>query len=219
MIQPGEFIPLFERSGKIAQVDLYMLQEACRFLVKARQALGRPLCVAVNVSRISMLRPGFVEDYRRVRDAWGVPAGALELEFTESIAVENFEPFREAVTALRQSGFLCAMDDFGTGQSSLNCLQNLPLDVLKLDQAFFLSASDPGRRDTVVASVLAMARRLSMRTVAEGVESAGEARLLREMGCDYIQGYVYSRPVPAEQYLQQVQEALDGGAAPSPGQG
>ena len=219
MIQPGEFIPLFERSGKIAQVDLYMLQEACRFLVKARQALGRPLCVAVNVSRISMLRPGFVEDYRRVRDAWGVPAGALELEFTESIAVENFEPFREAVTALRQSGFLCAMDDFGTGQSSLNCLQNLPLDVLKLDQAFFLSASDPGRRDTVVASVLAMARRLSMRTVAEGVESAGEARLLQEMGCDYIQGYVYSRPVPAEQYLQQVQEALDGGAAPSPGQG
>ena len=82
-----------------------------------------------------------------------MPAGALELEFTESIAVENFEPFREAVTALRQSGFLCAMDDFGTGQSSLNCLQNLPLDVLKLDQAFFLSASDPGRRDTVVASV------------------------------------------------------------------
>ena len=96
---------------------------------------------------------------------------------------------------------------------------NTILDVLKLDQAFFLSASDPGRRDTVVASVLAMARRLSMRTVAEGVESAGEARLLREMGCDYIQGYVYSRPVPAEQYLQQVRKALDGGAAPSPGQG
>ena len=114
--------------------------------------------------------------------------------------VENYEQFRAIVLQLRQKGFLCAMDDFGTGQSSLNVLQNLPLDILKLDRRFFQYAGNPERGRAVIACVIALARKLPMLTVAEGIEQEEQAVRLKTMGCDFIQGFVYSRPVPISEF-------------------
>ena len=108
--------------------------------------------------------------------------------------------------ALKQMGFLCAMDDFGTGQSSLNVLQSLPLDVLKLDKRFFDFGQEPERGRAVVHSVLKMAKELNMDTVAEGIEEMAQVTMLRQMGCDYIQGYVFAKPMPAADYRQALME-------------
>ncbi|MGI6200328.1 MAG: EAL domain-containing protein [Christensenellales bacterium] len=203
---PGEFIGLFERNGTIVDLDLYVFKQACAYLKQLDRDRADDLRLAVNVSRISMLQPNFIENYCRVRDAYGIAPGRLELEFTESIAVENYEQFRQTVLALKQMGFLCAMDDFGTGQSSLNVLQSLPLDVLKLDKRFFDFGQEPERGRAVVHSVLKMAKELNMDTVAEGIEEMAQVTMLRQMGCDYIQGYVFAKPMPAADYRQALME-------------
>jgi len=206
---PGEFIGLFEQNGLIVDLDYYMFEHACRFLAKAEGCQGR-LCLSVNVSRITMLQPHFVEGYCAIKEKYGLPDGGIELEFTENGVVEDVASFVRLVAALRQRGFLCSMDDFGTGQSSLNILQALPLDILKLDHRFFQQGYDGERNRAVVSNVIRMARELKMRTVAEGIEEEKQVDFLRELGCDYIQGYYYSRPIPArtfeERYIRAVGE-------------
>lgn len=208
MIMPGEFISLFEHNGSIVELDYHMMEQVCRFLAAllARQVLKRPICLSVNVSRITMLQPSFLQDYTKLKERYGIPDGCIELEFIESIAVENVEYFTQMVVSLQEHGFLCAMDDFGTGQSSLNVLQNLPLNVLKLDRRFFDGMQDGQRNRIVVSAVLQMAKQLEMDTVAEGIELVEQVEALGEMGCDYIQGYVFSRPLAANVFLARVLE-------------
>lgn len=198
-IMPGQFIPLFEKNGMIVELDLYMFEQACRYVRDNRRSLPSSMCISVNVSRISMLQPNFVENYCAMKEAYGLEKGTIELEFTESMAVENYEQFYDSIVRLKEHGFLCAMDDFGTGQSSLNLLKNLPIDVLKLDRLFFTPAQEPEKGQAVIASVLLLAKKLHMKTVAEGIEHPEQITMLKRLGCDYIQGYVYSRPIPAEQ--------------------
>ena len=205
LMMPGEFIPLFERSGAIVQLDLYVFEKACRILQRAN-AQGHKLCLAVNVSRITMLQPDFVTSYQRLKEQYGLADGTIELEFTEDVAVENDARFRQTVIALKQQGFLCAIDDFGVGQSSLNVLQNLPIDVLKLDRRFFQVEQEPRRGYIVIANVIRMAGELGICTVAEGIEQPEQVGVLAEMGCAYIQGYVFERPLPAEEYWERYLE-------------
>lgn len=197
---PGEFIGLFERNGFIVDLDHYMFECACRYLKETSGKYEKQLILSVNVSRITMLQPNFVRDYLQIKEKYGVEDGMIELEFTENVVVEDLEHFAKLVHNLKDHGFLCAMDDFGAGQSSLNVLQALPLDVLKLDQMFFRDKRNEQRKRIIVASILRMAKSLEMLTVAEGIESEGQMRELTEMGCDYIQGYYYSRPLPAEAF-------------------
>lgn len=194
---PGEFIGLFERNGFIVDLDRYMFENACRYIRKTEETYQKQLCLSVNVSRITMMQPNFVEEYCRIKDKYRIADGLAELEFTENVAVQDVEYFTKLVERLRKRGFSCAMDDFGSGQSSLNVLQALPLDILKLDQMFFRDRRNEGRKRIIVASVLEMARKLDMMTVAEGIETAAQADELCAMGCDYIQGYYYSRPLAA----------------------
>lgn len=200
LIMPGEFIGLFERNGMIVELDRYVFEQACRYLRDVRGRRSRPLCLAVNVSRISMLQPDFIEAYCRVKDRYGIRPGEVELEFTENIAVENYEQFRDIILSLHRNGVGCAMDDFGTGQSSLNVLKNLPISVLKLDRQFFAPADDPARGWAVISCVLELARKLGMNTVAEGIESTEQVRTLRGMGCKYVQGFIFSKPLPPEAF-------------------
>ena len=201
VIMPGEFIGLFERDGLIIQLDKYIFEEACRYQ-KKWQEMGRHIGLAVNVSRISMLQENFVEEYTKIRDKYGIEEDSMELEFTENIVVENLEQFTENIIELQKNGFRCAMDDFGTSQSSLNVLKNLPLDVLKLDRLFFRQGEmleERGR--AVVRCIVDMSKALSMRSVAEGVEVEVQVEELKELGCDYVQGYAIARPMPANQLL------------------
>lgn len=199
---PGEFINLFERNGFIVNLDHYMFEHACRYLKETTKKYKKRMILSVNVSRITMLQPNFFGDYLEIKERYGIADGEIELEFTENVVVEDLEHFAKLIYKLKDHGFLCAMDDFGAGQSSLNVLQALPLDVLKLDQMFFRDKRNEQRKQIIVASVLQMAKRLEMITVAEGIESEEQVRELMEMGCDYIQGYYYSMPLPTEEFEQ-----------------
>lgn len=201
LLPPNEFIGLFERDGLIVDLDRYVFEHVCRFERSWFDAGRVPLCISVNVSRISMLQPSFVEEYCRIKRQYGIPDGMIELEFTETIVIENYERFRAIVAELREAGFLCAMDDFGTSQSSLNLLRNLPLDVLKLDRLFFIEDENTERGRAIVGCVLQLAQALQMSTVAEGIETMPLVEELRRMGCDLIQGFVFARPMPAEEFV------------------
>lgn len=209
-ISPADFIGLFERDGNIYRLDYYMLEHACQFLEQWIERQRAPLCISVNVSRTTMLQPDFMENYQRLKKQYEIPDGYLELEFTEGVIVENHDIFREIVRGLQEQGFSCAMDDFGAEQSSLNILKDIPVDVLKLDRRFFERGEYEDRGRAVVSCILKLAETLKMETVAEGVEDRELVDMLREMGCDFIQGYVYAKPMPAGDYRAFIERFLDG---------
>lgn len=214
LIPPGEFIPVFEENGMIVQLDRYILEETCRWL-SAYLAEGRPpIRLAVNVSRLGMVREDFVEYYALVKTFYGIPDGVLELEFTESVVLDGEELFYRTVEELRRNGFVCSMDDFGSGYSSLNLLKNLQLDVLKLDILFFHHSIDQERERIVTSNVIRMARQLHMMTVAEGVESVENVEFLRKSGCDLVQGYAFFRPMPLADFDRLLREQGDRAVIP-----
>lgn len=196
MVSPGDFIPLFERNGFIVDLDAFVFEEACAYLASRRSRDLPPLRLSVNVSRLSIAQGDFLDRYSAIRDKYGIDSGMLELECTETIVIRNFALFRELMAALPSRGFRSAMDDFGTGYSSLNMLKEITLDVLKLDIAFFRDTEGTARERAVVESVVQMARALGMSTVAEGIEKQEQVEFLRSVGCNAIQGYIFSRPVP-----------------------
>jgi EAL domain-containing protein (putative c-di-GMP-specific phosphodiesterase class I) len=179
-----------------------MMDKACLFYKNHLLARPEKLVLSVNVSRLGLLKPGFVETYTAIKERYGIPDGCIELEFTESIAFENHELFQNIVNEFRQNGFLCSLDDFGSGHSALNLLKTLQLDILKLDRLFFIPSADPRRGFALVRSMIDMAITLGMSTVAEGVESMDQVNALRRIGCDVVQGYVFSRPLPIDGLLE-----------------
>lgn len=203
-IQPGEFIPLFEKNGFIVEMDRNIFEQACQWYVHCRDEGIAPVCLAVNVSRLGLLRRDFVEYYGSVKERYGIEDGVLELEFTESMILDDYEAFKAIVLALKARGFVCSIDDFGSGYSSLNVLKSLPIDVLKLDALFFRKnpADIEERDEVVVANFIRMARELGVQTVAEGVEETRQVAFLSDSGCDMIQGYVFSRPLPKEEFAR-----------------
>lgn len=203
---PGDFIDLFERNGMIAELDFFIFERACQYIRQMNSKYPVSICLSVNVSRVTMLQPGFVEKYCTLKDRYEIEPGEIELEFTENIAVENHNLFSSIIEELKMNGFLCAMDDFGTGMSSLNVLKSLPIDVLKLDRLFFTPTGDEDRGMTVIESVFEMAQKLGITTVAEGIEHEDQVQVLKNLGCDYIQGYVYSRPITVEEFVERYLE-------------
>ncbi len=195
MVPPGDFIPLFERNGFIVELDAFVFEEACAYLASRRER-GLPLLrLSVNVSRITLAQGDFLDRYTVIRDRYDIPDGLLELECTETVVIRNYDLFREIMATLPARGFRSAMDDFGTGYSSLNMLKEIVLDVLKLDIGFFRQTEGTPRERAVVESIIKMARALGMATVAEGVERREQVDFLRSVGCDAVQGYVFSRPL------------------------
>lgn len=204
LVSPGDFIPLFERNGSIAELDLYVFQEVCRFISVRRKAGLELFKISVNVSRITILQPNFVEKYTAIKEEFHVPDNVLELECTESVVVENMKVISTVLGQLHRAGFLLAMDDFGAGYSSLNVLKDLDVDVLKLDKSFFSGGLAESRERIIVASVIAMANALRMKVVAEGVESMDQVMLLRTGNSDVVQGYVFTKPVPMESFAENI---------------
>lgn len=212
LVPSCDFIPLFERNGFIIRLDRHMFTRACQWL-QGRLREGKPtLRIAVNVSRLSMMQDDFLLYYSSVKERYSIPDGLLELECTESLALFG-DHFREMVLELQKRGFRCSLDDFGAGFSSLNVLKDLPIDVLKLDMLFLRKSRDLKRERIVISNIIGMARELGIRTVAEGVEHAEQVDFLRSKGCNLVQGYVFARPMPEDEFNALVDE-LRGGAMP-----
>ncbi|MEY8351888.1 EAL domain-containing protein [Lachnospiraceae bacterium 54-53] len=200
IILPGRFIPLMERNGKVIKLDRYMFEAACQWLHGYLEAGRPPINLAVNVSKIGLLREDFVDYYGKIKEKYEIPDGLLELEFTETVMLKDDTVFNSLVDRLHKKGFVCSLDDFGSGYSSLNLLKNLPIDVLKLDIMFFRKSADIKRERIVISNIINMARELKIKTIAEGVEYVETVDFLTSAGCDMIQGHVFAKPMPVEDF-------------------
>ena len=202
MIYPDQFIPLFERNGFCMQLDLYMVEQACR---QIRVWLGRgvtPIPISVNQSKQLFFKPDYVQALKAMVRKYGISARLITLEILESLALENVDALNGIILQLHAEGFRISLDDFGSGFSSLNALSRLKIDELKLDRAFLLNLSpqEQARSQLIIKEIVQMARLLSIATVAEGVETAEDEGMIRALGCDFGQGYLYSRPVSAADF-------------------
>lgn len=197
LVSPLEFIPLAEENGLIERIGAWVLRRACQDAAQWHRA-GLPLSVAVNLSPLQFGAPGLVPLIIDTLAQTGLPPSRLELEVTEGALMENTASTRQALQALHHHGVRIALDDFGTGYSSLAYLTRMPIGNIKVDRCFVGGLLEGGESEAIVRAVLAMAHSLGMRVTAEGVESPEQARALRHMGCDGLQGFHFSRPVPAD---------------------
>ena len=204
LIPPGLFIPLAEETGQIQAIGEWVLQQACRHLKKWKQ-MGLPeLPIAINLSARQFKQSSFVDTISQTLGDYKIPAHLLELELTESMLMKDVPQTTAKLNQLKRMGFRISIDDFGTGFSSLNYLRHFPLDVLKIDQSFVRELFDDGAALAIIESIIALARSLGMRTVAEGVETAEQRSILESRGCDILQGYLISRPLPEPEFLEWV---------------
>lgn len=199
LVAPAEFIPMLEETGLIHQVGKWALLKALQDVKRWRRLGAQAMRVAVNVSSMQLRDPAFVADVERIIEASGGTAGDLELEITESMIMEDIAHGIATLNALRALGVTVAIDDFGTGYSSLGYLSKLPIDTLKIDRTFIGGMTESSEGLALVSTIIALAHALKMKVVAEGVEMAEQSRLLQQLGCDEMQGYLFCRPVPCEQ--------------------
>ena len=199
-ISPGDFIPLFERNGLIHVVDNYVWSEAAGQIAAWREKLGMTVPLSVNVSRTEIFDPGLEKGLLKLIADNGLSTKDFKLEITESAYTDDAEQLVTVIQKLREKGFDIEMDDFGSGYSSLNTISSLPIDVLKMDMKFIQNIEENNRDFRLVELILDIARYLKVPVVAEGVETEHQLALLRDAGCDYVQGYYFSRPLPAEEF-------------------
>ena len=200
MISPGDYISLFEENGLIQMLDQFVWHEVAAKIRYWRDKYGVTIPVSVNVSRIDIYDPEIEDKIDKLVDECGLNPEDLHLEITESAYSDNAEQLIQVVEDFRNKGYLIEMDDFGAGYSSLNMLANLPIDVLKLDMKFIQNIHTDGKALRMVQLIMDIANFLHVPVVAEGVEVEDQYRLLKRMGCQLIQGYYFSKPVPASEF-------------------
>jgi EAL domain-containing protein (putative c-di-GMP-specific phosphodiesterase class I) len=195
-VKPAEFIPIAEKTGQIQSLGRWVIEQACR-QIRAWRNIGLTVPpVAVNVSSIQLANTRFVETLTDSLRRHELAPGDLEIEITERTLLENDESTFVALRDLRAIGVRVALDDFGTGYSALACLHNFDIDVLKIDGSLLEAVGEDHRATGVVSSVIALGHSLSLKVVAEGVEREESAEALSELGCDEVQGFLYSEPLP-----------------------
>ncbi len=199
-IYPSIFIPLFEHNGFIKKLDMYMFEEVCKTVRHWIDTGIKPITVSVNFSRLHLTKETFVSELCYIADKYSVPRHFLEIELTETVMLDNEDILADVLERIHNAGFTLSMDDFGTGYSSLGLLKNIPVDVIKIDRSFFSITRDVKRAKTVISNVLCMAKELDILTVAEGVETRDHIELLRELGCDIVQGYYYAKPIQEAEF-------------------
>lgn len=210
-LAPAEFIPLFEKNGFITRLDRFVWEQTCK-LLRAWREKGYPaLPVSVNVSRADVYQEDLPETLSNLVKQYGIEPGQLHLELTESAYTENPGQIITMVDELRRRGFVIEMDDFGSGYSSLNMLSQVRFDILKLDMQFIQTETAKPGEMSLMRFVVKLAKWMNLSTVAEGVETKAQVERLREVGCDYAQGYFFSRPLPVEKFEALMKQELAGG--------
>ena len=205
-VPPGRFIPVFEKNGFITDIDHYMILHVARDQKNWLDAGMKCVPVSVNVSRAHFAERDLADQIQNMVDSVGTPHNLIEIELTESAFFDDKAAIIETIERLKSYGFSVSMDDFGSGYSSLNSLKDMDLDVLKLDAEFFRGDADPKRKEAVVSEAIRLAKRLNMRTVAEGVEDKEQVEFLEKLGCDMIQGYYFAKPMPKADYEDRMRE-------------
>lgn len=200
IVYPGNFIPLLEKTGAICDLDWYMVEEVCEMLKRQREQGIKSVPISVNFSRYHIGEEGFVERLCGIMDSYGIPHKMLQVEITESAIVDFVNRITNFVDGIRAQGFSVAVDDFGSGLSSLSMVKDLAFDVLKIDRSLLSGNCENEKERIVLESILDFAHRLKLTTVAEGVETVEQLAFLKTCSCEVIQGYLFAKPMPEEEY-------------------
>jgi diguanylate cyclase (GGDEF)-like protein/PAS domain S-box-containing protein len=206
MVSPGEFIPLAEETGLIVPIGEWVIKTACRQLRQWRDEGLPGISVAVNVSARQLHQENLIEVIERALRSSGVDPGTLDLEVTETAAMHNADVTVATLREIKRIGVRLSLDDFGTGYSSLNYLKRFPIDYLKIDQSFVRDITTDPDDAAIAVAMITLAHSLKHRVVAEGVETEDQLEFLRRHGCDEMQGYLFSRPLPAEEFVKLLRE-------------
>ncbi len=204
IIYPNEFIPLFEKNGFIVQLDLYMFEEVCKLIDRWESAGCQIIPISVNLSRANFAIPNFFKAYKDIMKKYTIPKKAIEFELTESLLYNNFEQVNHLVDEIHELGMTCSIDDFGSGYSSLNMLKDVRVDCLKIDRVFFSEGDGSRRGQDIIRSILGLAQALQMKTVSEGIELPEQVDFLKAMNCNYVQGYIFAKPITVEAFEHHV---------------
>ena len=200
LVPPGQFIPILEEIGLITEVGRWALRRALADYLRWQRAGLAAVRIAVNVSPLQLRGRGFVEEIGQILSADPLAAAGLELEITESLVMQDIQHSVASLGAIRALGVCIAIDDFGTGFSSLSYLARLPVDILKIDRSFVIDLRAGQEGSALVASIITLAHSLQLKVVAEGVETEAQAQLLRGLDCDEMQGYLFSKALPAAEF-------------------
>ena len=200
-IRPDIFIPVAERAGIIDRIDLMVFRKAAFFLADMIKKAGKDLdiTICINISVRHLMKNNFIEEIKKILHESKVSANHFEMEITESIMIESYEKALNYFNEIKSMGFKVALDDFGTGYSSLSYLQSFPANLLKIDKSFIdvMNTSDSSKQ--YVATIISIGHILNLKVVSEGVETEDQLSTLKDIGCDYIQGYIWGKPMPPEE--------------------
>ena len=215
LVSPGDFIPLAEETGLIVPIGQWVVSEACRQLKVWHQSTRIPINMSVNISAKQFSDPNFLLTLKRTISSSQIDTRFLTLELTESLLLGNIDEKIKIMKSLRTMGLKLSIDDFGTGYSSLSYLRKLPLDELKIDRSFIMEVSNRNDSRAIVATIVFLARRLKLSTVAEGVEKKEELEFLQKLGCNQYQGFFFSRPVPSNELPDLLSQRINASAKKS----
>ena len=198
-ISPGDFIPVAEKAGLIDQVDIRIFNGAVEFLDRMMHEKNADFIISVNVSVRHLMKNNFIDELKEALARYRVPADHIEIEITESIMIDSVEKALHRINQIKEMGMMVAIDDFGTGYSSLSYLNNFPADLLKIDKSFIDVMNDSESSTQYVATIISIGHILNLKVISEGVESEDQIETLKKNGCDFIQGYIWGKPLPAEE--------------------
>ncbi|MBR4556282.1 MAG: EAL domain-containing protein, partial [Clostridiales bacterium] len=198
IISPGEFIPVAEKVGLIDKVDGTVFKKAGAFFGELLKKTGANLTLSINASVRHLMKSDFVDEIRELLDTSGIPAKNLEIEITESIMIESFEKALLCIDELKKMGLQIAIDDFGTGYSSLSYLNRFPANLLKIDKSFIDKMNTSDSSTQYVAEIISIGHVMGFDVISEGVEENEQLETLKNIGCDYIQGFIWGKPLSAE---------------------
>lgn len=199
-LYPNDFIPFLEKSDNIIEVDFYVLNQVCKLIRGLLDRGLKPIPISVNQSRNHMLSPNYFERINSILSKYNIPKHLIEFEITERVFLE-LDNAAEFMNEMNTLGYLVSMDDFGSGYSSLNLLNQVSFTTLKLDRCFLSDKADDGKSKIILKSIFKMAEYLDMSVICEGVESIKQEELLKSVGCNYVQGYYYSKPIPEHEFV------------------
>ena len=200
-MNPGTFIPIFEKNGFITEMDLYVWKEVCRSLDEWKIAGLDPVPVSSNVSRIDFDTPDLAEKITAIVDSYGLDHSLFHIELTESACSDNSVAIFSIISKLHDAGFVIELDDFGAGYTSLSSLSELEYDILKFDMSL-LKKDKPSSDKTVLTVAMQLAQMMNLKVIQEGVETAEQLERLKSLGCVIVQGFYYSKPLPKDEFVE-----------------
>ena len=194
IIPPNKFIPLFERNKFIIKLDLYIFEQVCKDMASWKEKYNFEPNISINVSKEHFVNENFIEQYVKISDKYKIARDKIDLEITESATIDENIDTIKILNSIKEKGYTISIDDFGTGYSSLSMLQNMPIDLIKIDKVF-VDKADLNSNRNIINFIMLLAKRLEVKTIVEGVETKEQVEFVRKLKCDIIQGYYYSKPL------------------------